>query len=335
MKDKIVMITGANSGIGKSAALKFATEGYHVIMACRNMEISQSVQKEIIAASNNTNIDLMVLDVSSFDSIRTFCSVFKATYPRLDILINNAAYLNYGEKEYKLSPDHIELTFATNTFGPFLIIHLLADHLQKSDDPRILNACTTNIKNFFNPKREIDFENLRGEFRDTRPFSVYKMYGDSKMALLMLTFKLAEQLQCQNIKVNALLINRVKLSKETIKKMRSPFWKALAWMQNLSNPLPTGMADHYFHICTSEEFKHVNGQLINHKREIVQPALSEKGIDQLKNVFGSSTYPNYAKNIENVDKLWRISTMLTENFHDSSVSLFVAPITKHGKSNQL
>jgi len=311
MIDKIVVITGANSGIGKAAALKFASEGYRLVMACRNLEISKAVQQEIMDRTNHVNVDLMELDVSSFDSIRSFCSEFKTAYPRLDILIHNAAYLNHGEKEYKLSPEHIEMSFATNAFGPFLMTRLLADHLAKSQDPRILHACTTNIKHFFDPKRKIDFDNLRGEYRDSRPHNVYKMYGDSKMALLMLNFKLAEELKSQGIKVNALQINRVKLSKETIRKMRS-FWKVLAWVQNLTNPLPSGMADTYFHICTSDEFKQVTGRLINHKREIVQPATSEKGIQQLKNIFGSGTYPNYATDDNNIEKIWRVSIALTE-----------------------
>jgi NAD(P)-dependent dehydrogenase (short-subunit alcohol dehydrogenase family) len=311
MKDKIVIITGANSGIGKAAALKFATEGYRVIMACRNIEISTSVQRDIIEISKNPNVDLMELDISSFDSIHTFCTVFKSEYPRLDILIHNAAYLNHGVKEYKLSPEHIELSFATNTFGPFLMTFLLADHLAKSPDPRILNACTTNIKNFFDPKRKIEFDNLRGELKDTRPYSTYKMYGDSKMALLILTFKMAEEYKSMGIKVNAIQINRVKLSKETIKKMHS-FWKLLASAQNLTNPLPSSMADNYFYICTSDEFKNVTGQLINHKREIVKPSTSEKGFTQLKNIFGSSSFPSYATNSQNVEQIWRLSTTLTE-----------------------
>lgn len=312
MTNKIVVITGANSGIGKAAAFKFATEGYHVIMACRNLKVSQTVQKEITKTSNNLNVDLMELDISSFASIRTFCSAFKAKYPRLDILIHNAAYLNHGEKEYKLSPEHIELSFATNAFGPYLMTRLLEDHLEKSQDPRVLNACTTNIKHFFDPKRKIEFDNLRGEYRDTRPFSVYKMYGDSKMALLMLTFKMAEQLNGRGIKINALQINRVKLSKETIQKM-SPFWRILAWAQNLTNPLPSGMAENYFYICTSDEFKHVTGQLINHKREIVQPSSSEKGFAQMKNIFGSGSYPSYAIDAQNVEKIWGLSRTLTKD----------------------
>ena len=81
------------------------------------------------------------------------------------------------------------------------------------------------------------------------------------------------------------------------------FWKIFAWLQNLTNPLPSGMAENYFQICTSDEFKDVTGQLINHKREIVKPATTEKGVTQLKNVFGSSSYPRYATNHQNVEQM--------------------------------
>ena len=132
MEKKIVIITGANSGIGKAAATKFATNGHTVIMACRNMEISSKAQKEIIEQTQNTNVMLMNLDVSSFQSIQEFSSEFKSKYDNLDILIHNAAYFNHGEKKYQISKDNIELTFATNTFGPFLMTQLLKDLLAKS-----------------------------------------------------------------------------------------------------------------------------------------------------------------------------------------------------------
>lgn len=77
MNKKIVVITGANSGIGKAATIKFAKEGYTVIMACRNMEKSKKVQKEINELIKNNHVDLLELDVSSFESIRLFCSIFK------------------------------------------------------------------------------------------------------------------------------------------------------------------------------------------------------------------------------------------------------------------
>jgi len=73
------------------------------------------------------------------------------------------------------------------------------------------------------------------------------------------------------------------------------------------------MADHYYYICTSDEYKHVSGQLINHKSEIVHPSSSEKGITQLKNIFGSRSFPQYAIDAQNVDKIWRLSVALTES----------------------
>lgn len=310
MVEKYVLITGANSGIGKAAALKFASEGYYVIMACRNLEISVPVQKEIMESSGSQQVDVLQLDLSSFESIRSFCEQYNAAYPRLDILIHNAAYLNHGIKEYQFSADDIELSFATNVFGPYLLTRLLEEELAKSEDPRILHACTTNIKNFFDPKRQIEFDNLQGEFRDTRPYSTYKMYGDSKMALLLLTFKLAELYGEKRITVNAIQINRVKLSKETIGKMQS-YWKLLARLQNVTNPPTAHMADHYFHICTSEDFKGVTGRLINHKRELTVLAPSEKGLAQLGNIFGSKTYPCYAADPQNIEKVWRLCNILT------------------------
>jgi len=305
MSNKIAIITGANSGIGKAAAIKFAAEGCQVVMACRNLAISKAVQQEIVSKSGNRNVDLMQLDVSSLASVRSFCTMFIAKYPHLDVLIHNAAYLNHGEKEYKLSPEGIELSFATNVCGPYWLSCLLADHLAKSADARILHACTTNIKHFFDPKRKIEFDNLQGQFRGERPYNVYKMYGDSKMALLMLTFKLAEEWRDRGIKVNALQINRVKLSEETIRKMHG-IWKLLARAQNVINPMPEGMADNYYRICTSEQWRETTGQLFNHRMEIVQPSVSERGFAQVKNVAGSHTYPQYARQHEHIEQVWRL-----------------------------
>lgn len=173
MRDRIVIISGANSGIGRAAALKFASTGSHVVMACRNLSASRSVQQEIIEKSGNDKVSLLELDLASFSSIRHFCLAFQQAFDQLDVLIHNAAYLKHGEKIYQLSPDHIELSFATNLFGPYLMTKLLMDPLRKSSDARILHACSTNIKHFFDPKRKIEFDNLQGEFKDNRPYSTY------------------------------------------------------------------------------------------------------------------------------------------------------------------
>lgn len=313
MEKRIVIITGANSGIGKAAALKFATEGYRVIMACRNIEISRKVQEEIIGLSHNESVELMKLDVSSFDSIQSFCVAYHKKYSKLDILIHNAAYANHGEK-YRLSPDQIELTFATNVFGPFLLTHLLLDRLKKSDDPRILHACSNIVKHFLEPKRKIAFDNLQGEFKDKRPHSVYQMYCNSKMALLMLTFKMASEFKNDGIKVNALQINGAKMSKETLKKFK-PWWRIIARIQNIYFPLPAVMGNAYFDICSSKEFQHTTGKLFNDKRGIMLSSVNQPSpLTQVKQLLGSNVYPVYADNPNTIGKIWEISNELTKAY---------------------
>lgn len=311
MHDKIVIITGANSGIGRAAAIRFAEEGYKVIMACRNLEKSKKVQQEIIKQTKNKSVDLLKLDVSSFRSIKGFSSEFRERYQKLDILIHNAGYFSHGEKKYQLSPDHIELSFATNTFGPFLMTQLLVDMLREAKDARVLNACSTNIRHFFEPKRKIELDNLQGEFKDSRPYNSYKMYGDSKMALLMLTFKMANEFAIDGIKVNAVQIPAIKLSKETMRKFKS-VWRVGAVVQNMHSASPESMADTYFHICTSERFKDITGKLINDKREIMQSSHYTSGlIQEIKQLFDNGVYPRYADDRENIERVWDLAVNLT------------------------
>ncbi|WP_096154188.1 MULTISPECIES: SDR family NAD(P)-dependent oxidoreductase [Bacillus] len=313
MKNRIVVITGANSGIGKAAAKQFAKEGYTVIMACRNIEVSRKSQEEIVTSTNNTQVELMKLDVSSFESMYQFADEFKSKYEKLDILIHNAAYFNHGAK-HTLTPEGIELTFATNVVGPYLLTNLLLDHLKKSDDARILNAGSNIIKHFFEPKREIDFDNVTGEYKSSENFTVYKMYCQSKMALMMLTFKMAEEYESEGIKVNALQINGAKMSKETLKKV-TPGYRMVASVQNLFFRQPSYMANNYYEICTSDRFKDKTGKLFNDKLDVMKPALAESQgfLKQIKQVVGTSKYPAYAENKEIRSKVWELCKDLTES----------------------
>lgn len=305
MIPKTVIITGANSGIGKAAAIKFAVAGHNVIMACRSIEKSQNAFNEVLNSSPGKSVELMLLDVSSFQSIRNFCSEFKLKYNVLDVLINNAAYFEHGKKEYQLSPDGIELTFATNTFGPFLLSELMKDVLSKSDDARILNACTENIMHFFDPKRKIEFDNLRGEIKESKKYSVYKNYGDSKMALLMLTFKMADEYKSYGIKVNAIIIPGVKIAKETMKKM-SPGYRLIAMIKQPFSLTPERLAECYYHICTSDEFANITGQAINKHNRIMPAAKHDKGFAKTKELLSFNYIPKYAYDKETTKKLWEI-----------------------------
>lgn len=307
--NKIVIITGANSGIGKAAAIQFASNGWHVVMACRDTLSSAAVMHEIMEQTKSTHVSLLQLDVSSFASIHQFNERLREHYDHIDCIIHNAAHFKHGQRQWQGSVDGIELTFAANTFGPFLLTHLLLDLLQKSDDARVLHACSTNIKHFFDPKRSIEWNliaNTNSDASQTRPYNSYKMYGDSKMALFMLTRKMAEEWKPYGIKVNALQISGVRMSKRTLRNL-SGLWKLAAHMQNLIFPLPDAMANNYYEICSNAKFKEMSGQLFNDKLGIIQPAeLNVKLTERIKYIVGSNHYPSYALDSGRTDQLWRL-----------------------------
>lgn len=308
MKEKIILITGANSGIGLSATKIFANAGHTVIMGCRSIERSKEIRQEIIEKSGNTKIDLMKLDLSSMSSIKDFANEFKQKYQKLDVLINNAAYVEHGA-DYKLSPDNIELTFATNVVGPFLLSNLLVENLKNSDDARILNASSNIIKHFFSPKKEIDLQDLHSE--QSKSHNVYNTYRNSKMALVMLTFKMAKEYMKYGIKVNALQINGAKMSKNTINKFTLK-WRLIAHIQNIFFPATDYMASKYFEICTSDQFKDISGKLINDKLEIMKQGPENPSI---KIILGTEFYPKYADNQEITEKIWKLCSELTSKLN--------------------
>lgn len=314
MMSRIVIITGANSGIGRAAVQKFAEEGDHVIMACRNIALSHNVQQELITLTGNHNITLLQLDVSSFASIIQFVQQFNEKFDQLDLLIHNAAYMKHGERQYLLSEEGIELSYATNVVGPYLLTQLLLPQLAKAKQPAILHACTTNIKHFFDPKRQIEYDNMRGEYANQRQFNSYKLYGDSKMALFLLTIKLAEQLKEQRIRVNALQINRVKLSPETIANL-SPRFRILARLQSPTAQPTSSMANLYYDICTSATYTNLTGALINHHGGVMKAATSEKPnpVQLIRYLTGNQYYPAYAASTIYSNRIWDFCEQATES----------------------
>src|SRR6056297_1578585 len=313
MTSKTVIITGANSGIGLAAATTFAKKGHNVIMACRNLTKSHPFHQEVINKSNNPSVSLKELDVSSFKSIEKFSKEIEREFDHIDILINNAAYFNHGS-DYKLSPECIEITFATNVVGPFLLTQLLKKLLSGSDDPRVLNAGSNIIKHFLNPKKEIDFTNLEGEDIQNPSHSVYINYRNSKMALLMLTFTMADYFKPEGIRVNSIQINGATMSKESLQKVK-PGWRIIARIQNLFFRPPEYTADLYYKICTSSDYRHYSGIYFNHRAEPMHAAVTNGGIFiDIKQALGSDVYPAYADQKEVSEQVWNRCREMTREY---------------------
>lgn len=132
MSNLIGLVTGANAGIGKATALELAKSGATVVMVCRDAQKGKQSQQEIIAQSGNQSIALLIADFSSQQSIHRLVAEFKQKYPKLDILINNAAV---HKAERTTTADGLETMFATNHLGYFLLTNLLLDSLRGQTMP--------------------------------------------------------------------------------------------------------------------------------------------------------------------------------------------------------
>ena len=137
LKDKVIIVTGANSGIGKVTAVELAKTNATIVMVCRSQERGSAALAEVKKASGNEAVHLMLCDLSSQQSIKAFVSEFLATFDRLDVLVNNAGAL-FGNREESI--DGLEMTFALNHMSYFILTDYLLDLLKKSGPSRIVNV---------------------------------------------------------------------------------------------------------------------------------------------------------------------------------------------------
>ena len=215
LKHKVIIVTGANSGIGKTAAVQLAKCGATVVMACRSMERGAQALAEVQQAADNPQVNLMQVDMSSQGSIRQFTREFLERYGELHVLIHNAANFDHTQKERVLTLEGVETVFATNHLGPFLMTHLLLNVLKDSAPSRVITVASKGLLTY--PFLDIEFDNLNGE----RKFNLQHAYYHSKQAQVMFTFDLAERLRT-GISVHCVRVGNVAIPDERLKHL--PKW---------------------------------------------------------------------------------------------------------------
>ncbi|MCU0414354.1 MAG: SDR family NAD(P)-dependent oxidoreductase, partial [Ignavibacteriaceae bacterium] len=188
MKDKVVIITGANKGIGKEAAKQIGKLGAKVYMACRSLDSANEAREEIVNETGSQNVFVRHLDLASVDSIHKFVESFKQEENKLDVLINNAGLWT---KTKKLTDRNVEQTFAVNVLGHQLLTELLLDELKKAAPSRIIN-----VASHFAGGLDIDDINF-----DKRNYNETLAYKQTKQANRMLTREWARRLEKDNISV--------------------------------------------------------------------------------------------------------------------------------------
>ena len=179
---RVALVTGANSGLGYHTALELARHGAKVVVASRSDVRGKEAMARIIAEVPDADLDLRALDLASLANIRSFAEGLKASYPSLDLLVNNAGVMAIPRQ---LTADGFEMQFGTNHLGHFALTGLLLPLLLKKQDARIVTVSSTAHK----PGR-IDFDDLQHE----RSYRKWKVYSDSKLANLLFAYELQRRL---------------------------------------------------------------------------------------------------------------------------------------------
>ncbi|MEM7131431.1 MAG: SDR family oxidoreductase [Chloroflexota bacterium] len=195
MQDRICLITGANSGIGKATAVALAQQGATIVMVCRDKTRGEAARRDIVEKSGNKAVDLLIADLSSQDSIRNLSVEFHAKYDALHVLVNNAGAAFGRRRE---SVDGIEQTFALNHLGYFLVTDLLLDLIKRSAPARVVNVAS-------DAHRGISLE--LHDLQLIQNYSLYKAYAASKLANILFTYELDRRLNKKadsGVMVNAL-----------------------------------------------------------------------------------------------------------------------------------
>lgn len=191
------IVTGASSGIGAETARVLALRGVHVIMGVIDMIAAENVKKSILEDIPMAKVDIMELDLSSMTSIRNFASSFNSSGLPLNILINNAGIC---AAPFTLSKDNIELQFATNYIGHFLLTNMLLDTMRKTTQEskkqgRIVNVSSSGHRLTY--REGILFDKIN----DQLSYNNWCAYGQSKLANILHANELARRLKEDGIDI--------------------------------------------------------------------------------------------------------------------------------------
>jgi NAD(P)-dependent dehydrogenase (short-subunit alcohol dehydrogenase family) len=245
LQEKICLVTGSTSGIGKVTARELAHRGATVVLVSRSRVKGETTQAEIKQATGNHNVELLVADLSALEDVRKLATEFQHSHDHLHLLVNNAGCA-YPRRT--LTPDGFEATLAVNYLAPFLLTELLLATLKASAPARIINVSSAQHAN-----AHIEFDNLQGE----KKYGNLRNYNQAKLAVLLWTYELARRLEGTGVTVNALHPGVV--ASNFVAGMNGP----AALFMKLGKPLlltPEKGAQTTFYLATSPEVEGVTGK---------------------------------------------------------------------------
>jgi len=273
MRGKVCLVTGASSGIGRATAAALSEIGAVVIMVCRDEARGKVARTKVISETGDQSVDLMTADLASPASVRGLAAEFDSKYPKLDLLVNDAAVF---VSKRVMTSDGLELMFATNYLGPFLLTRLLVPKLVAASPSRVINVSAPSS---IRP----DFDDLQGE----RAFGAIGAFGASKAADLLFTYALARRLEGKGVTVNAYHpgIVRTKLVRGAPAGVRVITSVLNVFMGVSPRRASVGLV----HLASSADFETTTGALIHDGKTMNAP---------------------FSDDIEAQDRLWEVSCKL-------------------------
>ena len=272
MHNKLVIVTGANSGIGYETTRALAKQGAFILMVCRNEEKAKEARKEIIDETGNTGLDIVLCDFSIQADIHKAAKEINSQYEKIDVLINNHGFLA-SEKEETV--DGLEMTFAVNHIGYFLFTKLLLEKIKAADSGRIVSVASEAHR-----AGTYDPENI--QLRDG--FSPWKAYGNSKLYNILFTKELANRLTDTNVTANCLHPGVVA---SNFAQSGSWIMKTLFTIGKLFFVSPKKGAETSIYLATSPEVENTNGAYFRNKK-VATPSATARDPEAAKELWNIS-----------------------------------------------
>ena len=260
MDKKIILVTGASSGIGRVTALELARQGHTLIIHGRNEQKTREVLDEIIAATGNEDVRMLTADLSLMAEVNAFADKVAQMYDHLDVLINNAGG-QFGETRQATSEGH-ERTFAINALAPFLLTRLLMPLLEKSPSARVVTVSSAS----YQQGGEVDWNDIEFE----KKYSLTRSYGQSKRYVWWLMRQFTVELEKRGVK--SVTVNtcepgsaKTNLARESQKELwfriLLVLWKPMMWSVEKAAATSIWLA-------TSSEVEGKTGGFYGNKREL-------------------------------------------------------------------
>jgi retinol dehydrogenase-12 len=293
---EVMIVTGANTGLGYETALAFAKRGGgRLVMAVRDAARGERAKTRVLAAVPTAEVEVMLLDLADFSSVRKFASEFKTKYERLDALVNNSGVMALPSRE--TTKDGNETQMQVNHLGHFLLTSLLLDVMKKTPSSKFKRI--VNVSSIAHNFGTLDFHNINSEGLFGYPFLGWATYGRTKMANVLFTYELARRLKASgnsDITVNA--VHPGVVDTELNRSLTLDFYPQLKRMGSLITPIQGARGQ--IELAMGEKYEGVSGVYVAEQSNAGKPGVHEEMRSN-----------DFSYNEEAWARLWKDSVRLT------------------------